>query len=154
MASYFKVVGQAELKSINLRAEIHGEELVRAVDLKLAITECSAKELASLMPGFLKAFWNGDNPALQEVYPIKIRHSLENTDCTISVGKAKVFLPQADLKKINITPKFGGVCDVVMSVQASHIPDGILDPLHKWLRGEVHVEAIEKQSDVTMMAQA
>jgi hypothetical protein len=149
----FEIKGEAELKNINVRAEIHGEELVRAIDVKLVMTDVDAKLLNAAVPGLVKTFWDGEQPAFQELYPLKIRHKIENATAEIKVGKAQVQLLDVTMQKIEVTPLFGKRCQIAFTVR-SQIGDGILDSLHAWLKGKVNIEIEERQMEIPGMAQA
>jgi hypothetical protein len=149
----FVIKGAAEIKNINVRAEVHGDSLVRAIDVKLAITDVDAKQLGSAIPGLMELFWEGEQPRAQEIYPLKVRHTIENVTATISVGRKTVKLAGADVRKVHITPKFGHLCEMLLSIRCAEIGDGLLDPLHKWLKGTVEVEIVERQLRLAGMEQ-
>ena len=147
-----KIKGAAELKNINVRAEIHGEELVRAIDLKLVMVDADASKLETVVPGLMAKFWNGKQPTLQELYPLKVRHKIENADAVVRVGRKRVVLREVIVQKIAITPLFSGRCQIAFSMRCK-IGDGVLDPLHKGLRGTVHITIEERQMELPAMDQ-
>ncbi len=148
----FVIKGQAEVKNINVRAEAHGDELMRAIDVKLVMVDVDAQRIDSAVPGMVATFWKGKQPVLQEVYPLKIRHKIENAICTLKVGRKRIKLQDAVVKKISVTPQFGGRCQVTLTV-ACLIGDGVLDPLHNWLKGMVAIEIVERQMELPAMDQ-
>lgn len=157
----FVVKGQAEVKNINVRAEVHGDELMRAIDVKLVMADIEAKKMDSAVPGLVATFWKGQQPLLQEVYPLKIRHKIENVLCTLKVGRKTVKLGfkdkqgrlhEAVVKKISVTPQFGGRCQVTLTVSCL-IGNGVLDPLHRWLKAVVNVNIVERQMELPAMNQ-
>ncbi len=148
----FVVKGQAEIKNINVRAQVHGDEMVRAIDVKLVMVDIDAKKMDSAVPGLVATFWKGQQPMLQEVYPLKIRHKIENVICKLKVGRKRVKLQEAVVKKISVTPRFGGRCEITLTVSCV-IGDRILDPLHKWLKGMVGIEIVEHQMELPAMDQ-
>ena len=149
----FVIQGEAEIKNINVRAEVHGDELVRALDIRLAITDIDAKRLDSAIPGLRELFWKGEQPHLQELYPLKVRHKIENVSVSIKSGRRTVKLESADVLKVQVTPKFGGRCEMLLSVKVSRIGDGLLDPLHAWLKGLLTVDIAERQLTLPEMEQ-
>ena len=149
----FVIKGAAEIKNVNLRAEVHGDSLVRAIDVKLAITDVDAKRLDSAIPGLMEMFWEHEQPRVQEIYPLKVRHTIENVTATIGVGRKTVKLVGADVRKVHITPKFGHLCEMLLSIRCAEIGDGTIDPLHKWLKGTVDIEIVERQLTLPDMDQ-
>lgn len=150
----FVIKGAAEIKNVNLRAEVHGDTLVRAVDIKLAVADVDAERLGSAIPGLMELFWDGEQPRAQEIYPLKVRHTIENVTATLSVGRKSVTLKGADVRKVHITPKFGARCEILLSIRCTEIGDGTIDPLHKWLKGTVELEIVERQLTLPEMEQA
>lgn len=148
----FVVKGQAEIKNVNMRAQVHGDELMRAIDVKLVMVDIDAKKMDSAVPGLVATFWRGQQPLLQEVYPLKVRHKIENVICKLKVGRKRVKLQEAVVKKISVTPRFGGRCEITLTVSCI-IGDGVLDPLHKWLKGMVGIEIVEHQMELPAMEQ-
>lgn len=149
----FVIKGKAELKNINIRVQAHGDELVRAMDLKLAMEDADPARLDSAVSDLTDRFWNKDEPLVQEIYPLRVGHKLENCAVELSDGKVKVKLNGADVKKIEITPHHGRRVGMVYTVQAIEIQDGILDTLHKWLRGVITVDVVERQMELPDMEQ-
>ncbi len=149
----FVIKSAAEIKNVNLRMEAHGDSLVRAVDVKVIIPDVEAARLDSAIPE-IGQFWHGEDPVFQEVYPLKVRHTIENVEATLTVGRKVVTLTGADVRKVSITPRHSGRCEIELSIRAAEITDGVLDPLHKWLKGEVELEIVERQLSLSDMAQA
>lgn len=146
----FVINGTAELKSINLRAEAHGDEIVRAMDIKLLAVDVDAARLDSAIPD-MDRLWDGDQPVLQEVYPVKVRHKLENMKVTMDE------LPKdfdCTVDRIEITPKHAKRCDVLLTLKVSHVQDGFLDKLHAALRSQVTLDIVERQLELPEMEQA
>jgi len=148
----FVIKSAAEIKNVNLRMEAHGDSLVRAVDIKMIVADVEAARLDSAIPE-VGQFWHGEDPVLQEVYPLKVRHTIENVEAVLTVGKKAIKLKGADVRKVSITPRHSGRCEIELSIRCSEIGDGILDPLHKWLKGEVQLEVVERQISLPNMDQ-
>ena len=70
----------AELKKINLRPEIHGDTPVRAMDLRFVAADVDGARLDAMIPDYqVKLYDEKGQPLLQEVYPLVVRHKIENT---------------------------------------------------------------------------
>lgn len=149
----FDIRATAELSNINIRAEIHGEVHVRAIDIKLVAVGVPAERLTSAIPDLRSRFYNGDQPILQEVFPLRVRHKLENIRCEVFNKDANILLDGCDVAKIEITPEPAGICKVKMTVQASEYADEVLDYLSRWLRDEVQVTLSERQLKLAEMEQ-
>ena len=98
---------------------------------------------------FEEAFYEGDQPIMQEIYPLKVNHKVQNVKATIG----GVTLKEADLKGAKITPKAGKHCDVEVLVQSSAIAKGMLDKFAAMLRETVDVKIIERQLKIVAMEQ-
>ncbi len=136
---------QAELKKINLRAEAHGEEWVRAVDIWLMLIDAPADKITSFVPNLAERFYADDGePVLREVLPLVVNHKLENVAAKISrtslVGDIK--------SKAKIWPKPGGVADIEVKLQVSDFADGLLDTLSHHLRDTMTVSLSERQASL------
>lgn len=146
----FDVKTKAELRHINLRAEAHGEDMVRAIDVKLMLINVPVDKLTSAIPDFEKRFYDGDTPILQEIVPFQIRHNIENVEAKIG----KVTLKGADIKKNSkCWHKPGKVCDIEIKVQSADFTDAALTTLSKQLKEEVTVEISERQGTIPGMDQ-
>ena len=141
----FDIKGTAELKNINLRVEMNGDDFARAMDLLLVVDGVPADKLTSAIPNLRENFYEGDQPQLQEIYPLIVRHKIENIAATLKVDKDSVKLKAADVSKIEITPQPGGICQVRLTVQSSMYPLDCLATLSLWLRHEIALTINERQ---------
>jgi len=139
----FVIKSAAEIKNVNLRMEAHGDDLVRAVDVKLIVADVEAKRLDSAIAD-IEEYWHGDALILQETYPVKVQHTIENVAATMTVGKKTITMTGADIRKVSITPRHGGRCQVELSIRCIEIGNEIVE-LHKWLKGTVELEVVERQ---------
>jgi len=142
----FDITAAAELKEIKLRMEVHGDQDVRAVHLKLYCLGVPAERLTSAVPDLRKKFYDKDQPILQEVYPLHVRHSIDNVEANLVVETTGISLV-GDVSKIQITPQPEGVCSVSMTLQVRLDADGVLDTLSHWLKSEVALKVFERQID-------
>jgi len=153
----FVIEAKAELKEIKLKMDPDGDHHQRTVVLKLLAQGVDAARLDTAVSEIEK-YWTGDQPALQETYPIRIKHTIGNVAVTLSDdSKSKPWeLGACDVGKIQITPKMEKLCDVFMEVQTEDIKvaPGLLDVLHGWLKGEVKVSMAERQLGLPEMEQA
>ncbi len=147
----FVIKGTAEIKNVNLRIEAHGDSMVRTVDVKMVAPDVEAKRLDSAIADIDK-YWEGEKLCLQETYPVTVQHTIENVTATLSVGKKKVTLKGGDVRKIKITPRHNGRCQVMLSVRCPEVSSEIL-LLHEWLKGEVQLEVVERQISLPNMEQ-
>jgi hypothetical protein len=138
------------LRNINLRAEAHGEDFVRAIDVKIMLLDVPVEKLSSAIPDFAKRFYDGDAPILQEIVPFQIQHKIDNVEATIG----GVSLKGADIKKgSKCWHKPGKVCNLLVSVQSSDFTDAALAKLSKLLREELPVAIVERQMNIEGMEQ-
>ena len=108
---------KAELRNINVRAEIHGDETVPAIDVKLLAIGVPVDKISSAIPDIAKHFYEKDKVVVGEVNPLTVQHKLENL--TVKIHKTEV--KGVDVKKkMLVTLEPGKVCDVEMSVQIQH----------------------------------
>jgi len=153
----FEIKGETEIKDIRLRMEAHDDTLQRCMFLKVAIADTDAANLDSAVPDMLAAFFDHKEPRLQEIYPLKVAHHIDNCVVMLSTGKGatrkKIKLDGCDLSKISITPRYGGHAELGLTLKVVPLLDGVTDQLHKWLRGIVMMEIKEKQLDLPAMNQ-
>jgi hypothetical protein len=153
----FVIEAKAELKEIKLKVDPDGDKFQRTVVLKLLAQNVDASRLDTAVSEIEK-YWTGDQPALQETYPIRIKHTIGNVAVILSDdSKSKPWeLGACDVCKIQITPKMERVCDVLMEVQTEDIKvaHGLLDVLHGWLKGELKLSMAERQLSLPEMEQA
>ena len=143
----FDINTKAELRNINLRAETHGDEYARAIDVQLMLLQVPVDRITSALS--LERFYEGDQPVLQEVYPLCVKHKINNL--AVTIGKVK--LNGADAKGIEVTPQPGKVCNVKITVQSSGFGKGVLDQLSEHLREECDVTIVERQMQAPGMDQ-
>ncbi len=145
----FVIKAEAELRNINCRAEAHGDEMVRAVDLKLIAVDADAAHLDSAINGFLGMYFDKDgNPLGGESFPLRVRHKLDAATVTINQGRTKVTFKDAVIKGIQLTPKTGKRTDATFVVQVSDYADGIMDKITHWQREIVKVHVEERQLQI------
>jgi len=147
----FVIKSAAEIKNVNLRMEAHGDSMVPTVDVMLIAPDVEAKRLDSAIADIGK-YWEGDTVCLQETYPVTVQHTIENVEAVLSVGKKKVTLKGADVRKIKITPRHGGRCQIKLSIRCPEVSSEIV-LLHQWLKGEVQLEVVERQISLPNMDQ-
>jgi hypothetical protein len=153
----FVIEAKAELKEIKLKVDPNGDQFQRTVVLKLLAQGVDAGRLDTAVSEIEK-YWTGDQPALQETYPVRIKHKIQNVAVTLSDdSKSPAWeLGACDVDKIQITPKLGKLCDILMEVQTDDIAvaPGLLDVLHGWLKGEIKLSMAERQLSLPEMEQA
>ena len=142
------IVATAEIKKINTRTEYHGEDEVRAMDVKLAMQGVPIERLTSAIPEGEAMYYNGDMPRGQEVFPLKVRHKIKNVKCTLSADKKETDFKDCDVDKFQITPQQNKLCNVVLTLNISGYADRVLDRLTKW--HEVHFTAKERQGNLDL----
>jgi len=151
----FKIEAKAELRNINCRAEAHGDEMVRAIDLKLIAIDADASALDSAINGFINLYFDGEgNPQGAEAYPLRVRHKLDGATVTLKQGKQSAKFTDAVIKGIQLTPKTGRRTDATFVVQARDYSDGVMDIITKWQREVVEIQVEERQLDLPDMDQA
>ena len=157
----FVIEAKAELKEIKLKMDPNGDQFRRTLVLKLFAQGVAADRLDSA-GGEIDKDWNKEQPALQETYPIRIAHKIENVAATLTEierpgPKAKAWeLGAVDVCKLQITPKMDNLCDILMELHTDDIgvAKGLLDVLHGWLKGEIMVSLVERQLSLPEMEQA
>lgn len=140
----FDVKCQAEVKNLNVRTEVHGDEYVPAVDIKMMLLAVPVDRITSACPDIGKRFYQGDVVAVGEVNPLTVGHKLENL--TVTIGD-KV-LKGCDIKKgmkINLLPE--QKANVEIQVQTEH-RDNLAVHVMELLRSEVAVKVSERQLDL------
>jgi len=150
----FQLKAEAELRNINCRAEAHGEEMVRAIDLKLIAIDAKADKMDGAINGFLKMYYDSKgNPLGAEAFPLRIRHKIDRGRVTIQQGRKKVTFPDVTIKAIQLTPKSGKKVDCTFTVQVSDYDDGVMDKVTHWQREIVKVEVEQRQLDIDEVKQ-
>ena len=140
----FEVKTKAELKKINLRAEAHGDDWIRAMDIVLMLLDVPVDKISSAVPAMEKRFYKGDEPILQEIFPFQVQHKIENCNAKVS----RTTFKGCDIKtKAKVWPKPGKVCNMEIKLQVSDFKDGALDSLSKLLRAEISIEITQRQAD-------
>ncbi len=148
----FELNGEAEIKNINLRVEQHGDELVRAMDLKLIIASTDATKLVAASD-HMDTFFEKGEPKLQEFYPLTIPHKIENLSGTLKAGRKTIKILQCDAAKVKIKPLFGSLAEVRLTLKISPMGDLDIVQLHSWLRAVVKINLEERQADLPAMQQ-
>jgi hypothetical protein len=114
----FKISGAATIKHLNVRKEGPDDEKILAVDIKLEVKGVD-RRLCGYFDDALEAFlWRGDTDALIArnafLEPVRYLHTITSATATIA---DQTFLG-CDVGKFSITPRDGGVMDLIMSVTA------------------------------------
>lgn len=148
----FELKGQAEIKNINLRVEQHGDEMVRAMDLKLVIASTDATKLVAASD-HMDTFFEKGEPKLQEFYPLAIPHKIENLGGTLKAGRKTIKILQCDAAKVKIKPLYGSKAEVRLTLKISPMGDIDVVQLHSWLRAVVKIDLEERQLDLPAMDQ-
>jgi hypothetical protein len=146
--------GQAELRKINLRMEAHGDAMMRAFDLRFIAKDIDAERIDSLIPKYKDWLYEKEAPILQEIYPLVIRHKIQNVNVDITAFKQSINLVGCDVSKIKMTPRTGFRCDLDFTIQASEFTDGILDLLSRWQGDLMDIEIVERQLELEEVAEA
>jgi hypothetical protein len=157
----FVIEGKAELKEIKLKMDPNGDQFRRTLVLKLLAQGIAADRLDSAISEIDK-YWNKEQPALQETYPIRVSHKIENVAAVLSEidrpgPKSKAWeLGAVDVDKMQITPKMDNLCDILMELHTADISvaKGLLDVLHGWLKGEIIISLVERQLSLPEMEMA
>jgi len=147
----FVVKAKAEIKSMNCRMEFHGDDLVPAVTVRFAAADTDAATMESAIPGIAQKLWaKGGEPQLQECYPLRVRHKIENCTAKIRIGKKVIELKGCDVNRLDIVPLHGTRCQCIFNISAQ----GLVNPLlHGALRSEVDIEIVERQLTLGEMEQ-
>lgn len=137
----------AEIKHLNCRKEVHGEENVFANDVKLMLLGVPVDRLGSLCPDMGKHFYDGDVVAVGEVNPLTVGHKIEN----LKVKIEKESLNGVDLKKgakIHLQPN--KLANVECSIQVADISDSTFAELRRlYLEGAAMVVITERQQTLS-----
>ncbi len=105
---------QGEVRHINVRAEIHGDEIEPAFDVKLMLIDVPVSKITTLCAK-LDRLYENDVVALGEVNPLTVQHKVENvqatigdyssTGCDIKKG-AKIQLLPGQIANVEVTLQF------------------------------------------------
>lgn len=145
----FDVKCKAEVKNLNVRTEIHGDDNVPAYDVTLMLLGVPVDCITRACPDIGKRFYSGDQVAIGEVNPLTVQHKMENL--TVKIGERT--LNGCDIKKgakIMLLPE--KVANVEVKVQVEHRGDIVLD-IMAVLRDEVIVSINERQLEIVGMEQ-
>jgi hypothetical protein len=153
-----------KLQHVNLRPEKHGDESVRAIDVKFALQK--GNEVLDLFHPKLRAalYWNQKEQEQRQervvgvaaALPDLIFSELEPVKWDLELVGAKVVIdyglgPEAGSSielcdcKVNafvFECHQGGTVDVTFRVQTSNFPDGALDKLSKKLNQETAIQVL------------
>lgn len=135
----FKVAGAATIKHLNVRKEGPEDEKILAVDIKLEVRGID-RRLCAYFDDALEAFlWRGDTDALivrnDYLEPVKYAHSISSATASIA-GQSFV---GCDVGKFAISPRDGGVIDLVMCVTAYPSSDEVAQ-LAKRVQDDTQIE--------------
>lgn len=143
----FSIKHNASIKHINVRKEGEEGNEALALDLKLQFKGLD-RRLCAYFDDALEVFlWRGDTDALiarnQFLAPVQYGNFVRGADVEIN-GRG---FTGADIKKFSITPKDGGVIDLVCSVTIGLIVSGDVAFLSNLLQDEIGVK-LEGQPDL------
>lgn len=139
-------------RSINTRTEVHGEELVPAIDIRISELVLGEEELDLLLEaGAHEALFTGPDNDLKRRFPmlgaLSVEGKLKDQVVTLSVppvmgeeAEAPVILVPATLKDVTLQPQEGGTTKLSMMVQQSDPLDEDVSALMHWMGHEVEVE--------------
>lgn len=148
----FDFKAEAELAHVNVRAENHGDEFARAIDIKFAADGVPIERVSSVCENPIERLYDSKGErVLMEFYPLKAAHKIENVSCDIKVGRSTVKLIDCDVAKVQLVPQPEHLCDVVFTVQTSAIKDGAIDTITKALREQVTVTMKERQGKLHLV---
>ena len=142
----FKVAGNATIKHLNVRKEGPEDEKILAVDIKLEMCRLD-RRLCGYFDDALEAFlWRDESESLvvRNLYlePLKFGNDIEGV--TVKIGDDE-FLG-CRVSKFAISPRDGGVIDLVVSVSAYPSSRDVSE-LAKRVQDDVTV-SIEAQPDL------
>jgi hypothetical protein len=149
----FDIKTSAEIKNVNIRMEVHGDEYVRAIDVKVRAADVPFDKIGDAVPSH-DWLYDGDMPIMQEIYPLKVRHKIENMAANLEYAGDGFKLTGVDCAKIVVHPKPARLADVEFTIQGSKYPDGVLDLLSTWLREEVALTITERQAKLGLVQDA
>ena len=116
----FDVKCQAEIRHLNYRKEIHGDEFVAATDVKVMLIGVPVDRITSACPDISKRFYEGEIVAVGEVSPLIVGHKLEN----LAVTLGQIEIKGVDIKKgmkVHLLPQ--KIANVECSLQFSGLND-------------------------------
>lgn len=149
----FDFKATAEVKNLNVRSEIHGDETVPAIDVKLMCMNVPVDKITSACVGIGDRFYDGNRVAVGEVNPLTVSHKLENLTVTLGDSDNAVTMKGVTIKKsmkINLQPD--KVADVLLTIQTQHHDQLAID-IMGMLREEVPVQIGERQLKLAEMEQ-
>jgi len=133
----------AEVRGINVRAEMHNEDIQPAFDVKLMLIAVDVKALSAFCPNMDKHFYDAEGlVTVGEVSPLTVTHKIENI--TASIGSFSHI--GCDIKKgakITLLPEWRANVEVQVQCQS-----GDVNTVLKHLRDEVKVTLTERQLDM------
>ena len=139
----FDVKTKGEIKKLNVRKEFHGDDLVRAIDIKMMLIGVPVEKLTTAVPDMAKRFYEGDVVAVGEVSPLIVGHRIEN----LAVKINDVEFKGANIKKkmkLHLLP--GKIVNIELSVQVSDFTNKQLTRITDlYIESEVKVEIFERQ---------
>jgi len=148
---------RAKVRSVNLRAEKHGDDGVPAVDIRLELDR-PATDLAMFGPRLRAAlFWrdpDADGDLLDDPDhmphlrcpempgPFAVEHQLVGARVVLDYGlggRSDIALDAAKVNRIKVTPVEGGSVRMSLRVQAAHIDESIAGRLAMMIDRETAV---------------
>ncbi len=131
---------RGEVRHINVRAEMHGDEIEPAFDVRLMLLSVPVDKISTLCPKLGDVFYvGGDQVQLGEVNPLTVHHKVENVQATIG-DYSSTGCDVAKGAKINLLP--GKVCNLDLKLQ---FQSGNVNAIIEYLRDEVDVTISERQ---------
>jgi hypothetical protein len=141
------IKGRAELKSLSLRKEFHGDELKKAVTIGMLIEGVALEAIEGGIIANLGLIYDEDEPMLQNLKPFDVISSVRNVEIEIGSEGRSVKLSSADISDLKVAPLSGRVGDVAFKIKAQ--ADGAFaDFLHDRLLESVDVAIIQRQLEL------
>lgn len=139
----FKFEGSARINDVKIRKEWHGEDLLPAVSIKLAIDAMKVKVVEDgLLPKFGCVFEESD-PLLVDVKPISVVREIKNVNVSIN----GVMFEGMDIDGIKVSALAGKVADVDLVVKGLCDVDNTAR-LHDLLLLDVAVTFLQRQLEL------
>ncbi len=140
-----------EVTNFNPRKEAHGDEFVPGVDMTV-VFDTADTTVAEFIASAPNVFWNDDgDPLMQSVYPLLVKEKHVNYAVELRIGRSKVKFPEADLAKIEITPKQDRRAEVKLHIQTrgEYLTNDEKIPAHLWrsVREQIGVLIEARQHD-------
>lgn len=138
------IKAKAEIKNVNVRTEVHGDENVPAIDIKMMLIGVPVEKISTLCPYMGNRFYDEHGQVvIGEVNPLFVYHKVDNVAVELDGRK----ITECDIKKkakIQLLPN--KIANVELTVQTEHHDDLVLHVM-ACLKEQVDVTIIERQAD-------